>query len=97
MSIFVFMISFISCYLYLKKFENKQLTANGIMCVLVIYHVFFNATGNLCTAVGAKKKKKVMYVTTKNAGNQGRSLFLVSVTNSQHQLLSFLCCDTYWL
>lgn len=26
-------------------------------------------TGNLCTGVGGKKKKKMMYVTTKNAGN----------------------------
>ncbi|XP_006809269.1 MAGUK p55 subfamily member 2-like, partial [Neolamprologus brichardi] len=26
-----------------------------------------NATGNLCTGVGGKKKKKMMYVTTKNA------------------------------
>lgn len=29
-----------------------------------------NATGNLCTGVGGKKKKKMMYVTTKNAGNK---------------------------
>lgn len=26
--------------------------------------------GNLCTGVGGKKKKKMMYVTTKNAGNK---------------------------
>lgn len=29
---------------------------------------FLYLTGNLCTGVGGKKKKKIMYVTTKNAG-----------------------------
>lgn len=31
---------------------------------------FIYFAGNLCTGVGGKKKKKMMYVTTKNAGKK---------------------------
>lgn len=37
-------------------------------------------TGNLCTGVGGKKKKKMMYVTTKNAGNQQNIFLRLSFT-----------------
>ena len=34
-----------------------------MMCIIYV-------AGNLCTGVGGKKKKKMMYVTTKNAGKK---------------------------
>lgn len=36
----------------------------------------FYVAGNLCTGVGGKKKKKMMYVTTKNAGDSNTFLSL---------------------
>lgn len=50
-------------------------SANGSLATLKLF--YYGVTGNLCTGLGVKKKKKMMYVTTKNAGKCLISLFLL--------------------
>lgn len=43
-----------------------ELRLNGKMCILP--ECVLMSAGSLCAGMGGKKKKKMMYLTTKNAG-----------------------------
>lgn len=58
-------------------------------CVFILPGCVLMSAGPLCAGIGGKKKKKMMYLTTKNAGKDG----CCPVRRMRMCRTLVLCCD----